>query len=437
MTKEDRKLKYVAPLEIDHVHKTNNGSDTSTEYLSLKPSAEEDNESNSKPWFPNNGSWIDKIFKIFEDPNASIISFFCSLCIILIIVVSSVGFVLQTEPKWRYPIFSEDPQGTPYVLGCVEKISMYIFAFEYIARISCAPFVSWEALEVDVTVVRRKSCLSPRVRKLWLWFKRKMNLVDLFAVAPYYVTLCLSEQGNGYGVLRILRLSRVFRVFKMAKYSENVALYAEMINGSITALTLLFFFSLLNAIVFGSLIFFVESGEYDEDSAAFVVYDSWGNKVVSEWFTSISQSFYWVFVTTTTVGYGDMYPVTSWGKVCAVIIMHLGILAIAMPVTIIGSNFQGMMERKEKRKNEEIIQISKSQDRFLHHVKKIKKLSFQLLEFEAQLDTITKSLLDARAVMQQSSKRSSAGSLHQQIVIERTKPPGNPIDCISALNKPR
>jgi len=198
---------------------------------------------------------------VFENPHSSTVSLFFSLMIMFIIIVSSVVFVLQTEPKWRYPIYSDDPNGTPELFIMIEKVSMYIFGFEYLARFFCTPFLSWEVLEVDTNFMKQESCIWRGVRKLWYWFKKPMNLIDLLAVAPYFVTMFLSEEGSGLGFLRILRLSRIFRVFKMGKYAEGVSLYGQMIKGSLAALVLLFFFSLLNAVVFGSLIYFLESGE--------------------------------------------------------------------------------------------------------------------------------------------------------------------------------
>merc|ERR1719319_1982611 len=191
------------------------------------------------------------IYEIFEDPQASATSFFMSIFILIVIVVSSLCFILQTEPKWRYPVWSTDQASIPLSFVVIETFSMFVFLVEYLTRLCMTPFISWDVLEVVRKVVEKKSCLPVWLRKPWVWSKRPMNMIDFVAIAPYFLLLVTGQDGDGgggqFGFLRILRLARVFRIFKIGKYSEGLSLYGGMIKTSISALSLLFFFSLLNA----------------------------------------------------------------------------------------------------------------------------------------------------------------------------------------------
>ena len=116
-------------------------------------------------------------------------------------------------------------------------------------------------------------------------------------------------------------------------------MFAVVMVKSTEAMLLLTFFLAIAVILFGSLIYECEKGEWSDSLGGYARPDVTGSELELTPFTSIPLSFWWVLVTVTTVGYGDNYPTSVLGKVVGVVTMMLGILALALPVSIIGSNF--------------------------------------------------------------------------------------------------
>jgi len=194
--------------------------------------------------------------------------------------------------------------------------------------------------------------------KIWKFVKDPFNIVDLVAIVPFYVNLFVSNgASSGFAVLRVLRLARVMRIFKLGKYSNGMQTFIKVMKKSASALYMLFFLVVIAVVFFGSLIYFCEQGEYDEETGKYMRPDKLGTGEEESPFTSIPASFWWVVVTTTTVGYGDMVPTTVFGKIVAICCMHLGILVLALPITILGTNFTEEYEaekaerRRLKKKN--------------------------------------------------------------------------------------
>jgi len=142
------------------------------------------------------------------------------------------------------------------------------------------------------------------------------GIVDLVSILPSY--LALFYTGASYLiVIRILRVLRIFRVLKLMQYmGEATILYDAMVHARRKIFVFLFCVLTLN-VIFGSLMYLVEGPENG--------------------FTSIPLSMYWAIVTLTTVGYGDIAPVTTLGRFIASMAMITGYAIIAVPTGIIGS----------------------------------------------------------------------------------------------------
>lgn len=140
------------------------------------------------------------------------------------------------------------------------------------------------------------------------------GLVDLLAILPTYLSLLIP--GTHYLlVIRTLRVLRVFRIFKLVTYLREADRLLRALRASRRKIAVFLYTVLTVVIVVGSLMYFIE-GE-------------------TSGFTSIPRSIYWTIVTLTTVGYGDIAPVTVIGQMLAAVVMILGYGIIAVPTGIV------------------------------------------------------------------------------------------------------
>jgi voltage-gated potassium channel len=143
------------------------------------------------------------------------------------------------------------------------------------------------------------------------------GIIDLLSILPMFVLLIAPLRTNYLTVVRVLRLLRIFRIFKLAKYIREGRVILEALRGSLAKITVFLFAVTMMVLIFGSAMYVIEGG------------------VNSEQFSNIPQSIYWAVATITTVGYGDLAPVTSLGRFIASIIMLSGYAIIAVPTGIV------------------------------------------------------------------------------------------------------
>jgi voltage-gated potassium channel len=167
------------------------------------------------------------------------------------------------------------------------------------------------------------------VRDRKAYAKSFFGVVDLVSVLPTYLGVLVGGAAPML-VLRVLRILRLFSVMHMDRYVGEANVLLEVMRESWRK-TLIFVYTVLTLVVlFGTLMYFIENEQGG--------------------FTSIPQSMYWAIVTLTTVGYGDVTPVTPVGKIIASLIMITGYGIIAVPMGIYFSEFtQASRRRKSKR----------------------------------------------------------------------------------------
>lgn len=141
------------------------------------------------------------------------------------------------------------------------------------------------------------------------------GLIDLFSILPTYLSLLL-PQSRFLVIIRALRLMRAFRVFELSHFVSEGVNIVQALKASMRRILIFLAFIVLLSIILGALVYVVESP-------------------VNESFSSIPQSAYWSIVTITTVGYGDVAPITPLGKLIASFIMLLGYAIIAVPTGIV------------------------------------------------------------------------------------------------------
>ncbi|XP_064417444.1 potassium voltage-gated channel subfamily A member 1-like [Latimeria chalumnae] len=263
-----------------------------------------------------------QVWLLFEFPESSGPARGIAIVSVLVILISIVIFCMETLPEFREDRLSVDhlaTNGTQTI-----KANPFTDPF-FIIETLCIIWFSFELM------VRFFACPSKPA-----FFKNIMNSIDIVAIIPYFITLgteLAKQQGNGQqamslAILRVIRLVRVFRIFKLSRHSKGLQILGKTLQASMRELGLLIFFLFIGVILFSSAVYFAETD--DPESL----------------FTSIPDAFWWAVVTMTTVGYGDMCPVTIGGKIVGSLCAIAGVLTIALPVPVIVSNFNYFYHRE-------------------------------------------------------------------------------------------
>lgn len=268
------------------------------------------------------------VWDAFENPEGSITASLLNFYIMLLICLSGLIAVIETVPSLR---------SHKDVWFSIECFFVANFSVELLCRVCSCP-------------------------KMWDFSTSVMNYVDLVSILPFYLdlfVLLLPDDGSGlnFDDLRILRLGRSFRLLKLSRYSSGLRLVTNAMVASWDALQLFFGILVIVLVVFSSSIYFMERGVWNdtqrqyfrENEMPYLSGPPEGSDPSP--FQSIPQSFWWCMVTLTTVGYGDVYPITYIGQVVATITMLVGLIMLALPLSIIGTNF---IAERDKIKDEEM-----------------------------------------------------------------------------------
>lgn len=229
-----------------------------------------------------------------------------NIFIIVLIILNVIAVMLETVPR-----FHDEPHEQRFFYY-FDLVSVIIFTVEYVLRVwSCNHDPKYK----HSIKGRLKYMLSPGA------------LIDLLAILPFYLHVII---GLDLRVLRILRLMRFLRLFRLTAYMKSahmiVSVFKNRKNELLLSLVLVIFLIIFSS----SAIYFAEHNHAE-------------NKYK---FTSIPATIWWSVVTLTTTGYGDMYPMTTFGKAMASIIMLTGVAFFALPAGIITAGFL-----EESRKN--------------------------------------------------------------------------------------
>ena len=213
----------------------------------------------------------------------------------------------------------------PAVLRTLEVYCLIIFTVDFVLRLLLSPLMPSRLCRIlpndwDSSTNITGQLPDPEYawhEKLLRYGSKYMNIVDLLAIVPAFVALTVS-QGPSVSIVRILRLARIFRVFKIGGMNTGVPLFTRTVKRALPAVSIMFFFSAVAVLVFGSVMYYLEMGHYEVSNnfpgGSFVRWNSLRSEKEESPFKSILHSCYWAVVTTTTVGYGEHCVCPLWKR---------------------------------------------------------------------------------------------------------------------------
>lgn len=236
------------------------------------------------------GDYVSKIFDIF----------------ILSLIFLNIVFIILESVESLYKKYE-------FFFWLFDVFTVSIFTVEYVLRLwSCT------------TDERYKEPLKGRIR----FALTPMAVIDLLAILPFFLTFLNLD----LRILRAIRLFRLLRVLKMGRYFTALRILGNVFIQKKEELIVSIFFVIILLIIASTLMYYIE------------------NEAQPDVFSSIPATMWWSIATLTTVGYGDMYPITPLGRLLGGIIAILGIGLFSLPAGIVASGFVEEYQNKNKKK---------------------------------------------------------------------------------------
>ncbi len=240
------------------------------------------------------------LYTIFEEPTKHKFGSTVQFMIFSNIIISIVVMFLETEKGFAayFPIFA-----------IVNKINVALFTFEYVLRLYSITYQNNKR--------RIKYALSPYM------------IIDLVAILPFYLSLFNLD----FGFLRALRIIRIFKLFRLSKFAHFDTLISEILKEKKEEFIFIFVALMVLVLTITPLVYFAERNAQPEV------------------FSSMGTTMWWAIITFTTVGYGDMFPVTTIGRILTSFVSFLGIAFYAIPGSIFTSALLDKINEKKRIKN--------------------------------------------------------------------------------------
>ena len=205
-------------------------------------------------------------------------------------------------------IMLESMAGTAHwfsvLMRAVGWVFTIIFTFEYYLRIYC-------------------------LKRPWKYILSLFGIIDFLSIFPAYLSLFVPAAST-LSVLRLMRVLRIFRIFKMQRFLEESRFLINALQRSAVKILIFMLFVFVMAVILGATMYGIEGGT---------------NPAIS----TIPEGIYWAVVTITTVGYGDIAPMTHTGRFVSILVMLLGYSIIAVPTGIVAG--ETIEEHKRQRKS--------------------------------------------------------------------------------------
>ena len=227
------------------------------------------------------------------------------ISIMTLIVLNVIALIIETIPAVR-------ESAGRWFYG-FEVFSVIVFSVEYVLRVWCA-----------ASAPEFRKTISGRLR----FMRTPLAVIDLLAILPFYLPFL----GIDLRFIRSVRLFRILRLLKLGRYISSLRLIWRVIRGKRAELVMTATVGLLLLVLSSSLMYFIEHEQQPEQ------------------FTSIPATMWWAVATLTTVGYGDVYPMTPLGRFLGALTAVVGIGMFALPTAIIGSGFVEELQKRRKRR---------------------------------------------------------------------------------------
>lgn len=251
---------------------------------------------------PEEKKWLARMRRTFEEPTSSLAAQILAVISILFVIVSMVVLCASTLPDWKT---AENRSVEEHRI--IEAICIGWFTAECIVRF----------------IVSKNKCE---------FVKRPLNIIDLLAITPYYISVLMTlftgenSQLQRAGVtLRVLRMMRIFWVIKLARHFIGLQTLGLTLKRCYREMVMLLVFICVAMAIFGALSQLLEHGLDLETK--------------NEDYSSIPAACWWVIISMTTVGYGDMYPISVPGRILGGVCVVSGIVLLALPITFIYHSF--------------------------------------------------------------------------------------------------
>ena len=222
--------------------------------------------------------------------------------IITLILINVFLVILDT--------FSGISEPAKRVFSVIETVSVIIFTAEYLLRLQTA----------DLLFPNSKNA---RIKYMFSF----MALIDLLAILPFYLPFIIPIDLR---VLRMVRLLRLLRLLKVNRYTSALSAVGNVLRKKATQLLSSLFVVMILMVIASVLMYSIE---YDAQPGVF---------------ENAFSGFWWAIATMTTVGYGDIYPITVTGKILGALIALLGIGLVAVPTGIISAGFVEIVDQKNE-----------------------------------------------------------------------------------------
>ena len=229
---------------------------------------------------------------------------FTDLFLFVLIALNVIAVIVETV----------EDLATQYatIFQLLEVFSVAVFSVEYVLRL-------WTC----VADRRYAHPVTGRLRFAGSWHA----VIDLLAILPFYLPMILPVDLR---ILRALRFFRLLRFLKLSRYSESLRIFGKVLRSERTELMVALFIAGVLLVIGSSFLYLVE------------------HEAQPDVFSSIPAAMWWGVATLTTVGYGDVYPITPFGRFVGAIVAITGVGMFALPAGILASGFSREMGKREE-----------------------------------------------------------------------------------------